>query len=147
MERTSPGSTLQTPTRRPDKGGQLRRASLRIASVQRRRCGLSTTTGQKELFVSFLESCKRMSKKIMWASVLAGAFAPLVLYWLQNIADDNHPGPERDDAFNLRRGRHRHLPSRRQMGTQPTKEFRLRLFLNTATATPTSWRTASPSKN
>jgi hypothetical protein len=33
-----------------------------------------------------------MSKKIMWASVLAGAFAPLVLYWVQNIADDNHPG-------------------------------------------------------
>jgi hypothetical protein len=34
----------------------------------------------------------RMSKKIMWASVLAGALTPLVLYWLENIADDNHPG-------------------------------------------------------
>src|SRR3974377_1215475 len=28
----------------------------------------------------------------MWESVLSCASAPFVLYWLQNIADDNHPG-------------------------------------------------------
>jgi hypothetical protein len=33
-----------------------------------------------------------MCKKIMWASALTGALAPLVLYWVQNITDDNHPG-------------------------------------------------------
>jgi hypothetical protein len=33
-----------------------------------------------------------MSKKLTWASAFAGAFALLVLYWVQNITDDNHPG-------------------------------------------------------
>jgi hypothetical protein len=88
----------------------------------------------------------RMSKKIMWASVLAGAFAPLVLYWLQNIADDNHPGLTGTTRSTFVEGAIGTC-LKKANGDPANKGISPSLFLNTATATPTSWRTASPSKN